>query len=196
MHFFKINYWLIFILAISLECVLFVGCSSTTQHSETTKTSSPSPAQPPVTATTPPLVSRFSQGTMDSAYASTAAGTKSVAPIIIGATLPSNSATNTLQTHGQIALSGGVEMYKNSQYTQAISKLQQAVDLSNGDNSTQISAYKYMSFSLCVTGKRTLCLQTFDKLLRLEPSFSLSPAEAGHPIWGAVFRQAKAAAIK
>lgn len=182
----RINNKLALILLISLICSLLSGCTTPVKNVEPEITAPPPPPPPP------PLVSRFPQEVINAAYASTAAGAKSTAPVVGGASSPGSSTTSS----GQIALTAGIEHYKNSQYTQAISKLQQAVDLSNGDYTTQVTAYKYMSFSMCVNGKRTPCRQSFDKLLRLDSNFELSPAEAGHPSWGPVFRQAKSAAIK
>jgi hypothetical protein len=189
----RINDKLAFILFFGLICSLLAGCTAPVKNVEPEITAAPPPPPPPPPL---PLVSRFPPEVIDAAYASTAASTKSTAPIVSSATAPGRPTTTSAQTSGQIALTAGIEHYKNSQYTQAISKLQQAVDLSNGDYTTQVTAYKYMSFSMCVNGKRTPCRQSFDKLLRLDSNFELSPAEAGHPSWGPVFRQAKAAAIK
>ena len=36
------------------------------------------------------------------------------------------------------------------------------------------------------------CHEEFRKALRLDPGLELGAAEAGHPIWGPVFRAAKA----
>jgi hypothetical protein len=41
-----------------------------------------------------------------------------------------------------------------------------------------------------------MCYESFRKALALKPDFELTPAEAGHPVWGPVFRSAKAKAGK
>ncbi len=50
------------------------------------------------------------------------------------------------------------------------------------------TARKFAAFSYCLIGKITLCRAEFQKLLDRNPAFQLSPAEAGHPSWGATFR--------
>lgn len=55
---------------------------------------------------------------------------------------------------------------------------------------------KYLAFSYCVNGNAMQCKKTFLDLLKLEPSFDLSSAERGHPLWGPVFQEAKAEAAK
>jgi tetratricopeptide (TPR) repeat protein len=109
---------------------------------------------------------------------------------------PANIPTTTVQSAGQIALSAGIELYNNGQYQMAIKKLQTIVDNTNEDFLTQTNAYKYISFSLCVLGRKAACRENFEKLLRLNPSFDLTQAEAGHPNWGPVFKQAKATVLK
>jgi tetratricopeptide (TPR) repeat protein len=109
--------------------------------------------------------------------------------VVINPTTPVPSA-------GQIVLSAGIELYNSGQYQQAIKKLQTIVDNTNEDFLTQTNAYKYTSFSLCVLGRKAPCRENFEKLLRLNPSFELTQAEAGHPIWGPVFKQAKMTVLK
>jgi hypothetical protein len=45
-----------------------------------------------------------------------------------------------------------------------------------------------------VTSRPGPCRETFDKALRLDPSFDLAPGEHGHPLWGPVFTKARQAA--
>ena len=46
---------------------------------------------------------------------------------------------------------------------------------------------------LCVSGHQLTCREEFAIALKLDPDFELDEAESGHPIWGPVFRSAKAA---
>ena len=59
------------------------------------------------------------------------------------------------------------------------------------DKNDKVSAYKYLAFIHCVSGREKLCYDSFKKALALNPDFELTPAEAGHPLWGPVFRSAK-----
>ena len=56
----------------------------------------------------------------------------------------------------------------------------------------RIKVHKQTAFSYCLLQKRALCSGEFTKILKLQPNFELSAAEAGHPSWGATFRKAQA----
>lgn len=91
----------------------------------------------------------------------------------------------------QSPLNEGIEFYNNGDYDGAIKQLAGAREIWNGDKATQLTALKYMAFSYCVTGRRTLCKRQFDKALKLDPAFDLAQGEKGHPLWGPVFDKAK-----
>lgn len=58
----------------------------------------------------------------------------------------------------------------------------------------RIKVHKQTAFAYCLINKRALCGSEFAKILKLQPGFELSAAEAGHPSWGATFRRTQAAA--
>jgi hypothetical protein len=87
----------------------------------------------------------------------------------------------------------GIRLYNDGDFEGAIRRLS-ARDLNNGPLATRLTAIKYTAFSYCVTGRPAQCRQSFDKALRLDPSFDLDPGEQGHPLWGPVFAKAKQAA--
>lgn len=87
----------------------------------------------------------------------------------------------------------GIRLYNDGDFDGAIKRLS-ARDLNNGPLATRLAAIKYTAFSYCVTSRPAQCRQSFDKALRLDPSFELDPGEQGHPLWGPVFEKAKQAA--
>lgn len=92
----------------------------------------------------------------------------------------------------QLALKEGVTLYNNGDYNGAIKRLNSANEIWSGSNKAiQLDAYKFMAFSYCVTARRFLCKQQFEKALKLDPDFQLTAGEKGHPLWGPVFEQAK-----
>lgn len=92
---------------------------------------------------------------------------------------------------GSEALKTGIDEYADGSYSAATKNLQSALDL--GLNAQeQAKAHKYLAFVGCVTGKTTVCREEFVKALDIDPAFELTPAEAGHPIWGPVFKSVKA----
>ena len=82
-------------------------------------------------------------------------------------------------------------LYKQGDYNAAIKRLQSAPNIWNDSHDVRIRGHKLLAFSYCVTNQRALCRQQFGRILDISPSFELSPAEAGHPIWGGEFKQAQ-----
>lgn len=87
----------------------------------------------------------------------------------------------------------GIRLYDDGDFEGAIKRLS-ARDVSTGPLATRVAALKYIAFSYCVTSRPAQCRQSFDKALRLDPSFDLAPGEQGHPLWGPVFVKARLAA--
>ncbi len=96
---------------------------------------------------------------------------------------------------GRQKLAEGVSLYEAGDFVGAIRTLN-APEIARSDAAAQIEANKYLAFSYCVTTRRTLCRRSFDRALALDSGFALKPAEAGHPLWGPVFVQARKAADK
>ncbi len=89
-------------------------------------------------------------------------------------------------------LSGGIASYENGSYKLAARQLQSALTLGLEMPAQQAEAHKYLAFMHCVAGRKTACRNEFRQALEVDPAFVLTPAEAGHPIWGPVFRNLKA----
>lgn len=86
----------------------------------------------------------------------------------------------------------GIRNYENGNYNAAAGFFQNALSedqLSVGD---QVTAHKFLAFIYCVSGEKLACRGAFKKVLALNPKFDLSAGEAGHPIWGPVFREVQA----
>lgn len=89
-------------------------------------------------------------------------------------------------------LSKGVENYEDGNYIASVEALNNVLQTKLADRDDKVSAYKYIAFIDCVSGREKMCYEAFRKALLLNPNFELTPAEAGHPVWGPVFRSAKA----
>jgi hypothetical protein len=92
--------------------------------------------------------------------------------------------------------SEGKELYERGDYRGAIRKLISARDAADDTPVVKQNSLKYLAFSYCVTSQKPLCKAQFSSLLKLSPSFELSRGEAGHPLWGPVFKEAKAGTAK
>lgn len=91
---------------------------------------------------------------------------------------------------GRSALSEGVRQYNDGQHLAAARSLQSALDLGLSDRE-RADAYKYLAFIHCAAGRTAPCREDFRRALSADPALELAPAEAGHPVWGPVFRAAK-----
>ncbi len=87
-------------------------------------------------------------------------------------------------------LQAGIEAYDNGRHRDA-SKLLRAALASGLATSEQVEAYKYLAFIECSANRRTPCREHFRRALALDPTLELQPAEAGHPVWGPIFRSLK-----
>lgn len=87
-------------------------------------------------------------------------------------------------------LQAGIEAYDNGQHRDA-SKLLRAALASGLATSEQVEVYKYLAFIECSNNRRTPCREHFRRALALDPTLELQPAEAGHPVWGPIFRALK-----
>jgi hypothetical protein len=86
----------------------------------------------------------------------------------------------------------GKELYEKGDYRGAIRKLSSARDAADELPTVKQNSLRYLAFSYCVTNQRPLCKTQFSSLLKITPTFELSRGEAGHPLWGPVFKEAKA----
>ncbi len=88
-------------------------------------------------------------------------------------------------------LASGIKSYEEGDYKSSQVALQGALNMGLTGKGDQTVAYKYLAFIDCVSGREKQCRDEFKKAMEIDPSFDLKPAEAGHPIWGPVFRSVK-----
>ena len=92
---------------------------------------------------------------------------------------------------GDPALAAGLKQYEEGEYAGSAKNLRAAIDrgLSNRD---LVSAYKHLAFIDCASNRERQCRDQFRQALTIDPAMELAPAEAGHPVWGPIFRSLKA----
>ena len=91
----------------------------------------------------------------------------------------------------QQELASAVASYENGNYKVATKQFERALALGLKMRQDQAKAHKYKAFMHCVGGRKRQCREEFRTALDLDPAFDLTPAEAGHPTWGPVFRDLK-----
>ena len=93
-------------------------------------------------------------------------------------------------TKGEPALAAGIRQYEEGKYAEAAESLNTGLyqGLASADRA---KAHKYLAFIHCVSARPAACREQFRRALAINPNLELSAAEAGHPIWGPVFRAVK-----
>lgn len=90
------------------------------------------------------------------------------------------------------ALASGLKSYENGDHAVAAKQLKSALDNGLTFKSDQVTAHKYLAFVHCVSDRKKQCRSAFAEAFEINPDFELSAAEAGHPLWGPVYREAQA----
>ena len=88
-------------------------------------------------------------------------------------------------------LSNGIKQYEDGNYSDSARLLQSSLEEGLSSKSDQVKAHKYLAFIHCVSGREAQCRNEFRAALKVDPSFELAANEAGHPIWGPVYRSVK-----
>lgn len=91
-------------------------------------------------------------------------------------------------------LTEALNIYAEGQFEDAIVKLAPLAEAPELTLTSQIKARKFMAFSHCALGRVRPCRQQFDLALEQDPTFQLTEAEKGHPVWGREFNNARNAA--
>jgi len=93
---------------------------------------------------------------------------------------------------GPGALSAGLKQYEEGEYAESAKNLQGAIELGI-EAKERANAHKHLAFIHCSSNRQQQCREEFRKALAVDPALELAPAEAGHPVWGPIFRSLKPA---
>jgi Tfp pilus assembly protein PilF len=87
------------------------------------------------------------------------------------------------------ALFEGIRAYDDGQYPQAEASLRKALASGLHSGRDQASAHKLLAFITCTSDRPRECEAAFRAARAADPGFVLSRSEAGHPLWGPVYRK-------
>jgi len=87
------------------------------------------------------------------------------------------------------ALLDGLKAYDDAQYDSAERLFRQALALGLASVKDRAEAHKRLAFIHCAAGRLDPCQAEFRAARREDPAFALDRAEAGHPVWGPVYRR-------
>jgi Tfp pilus assembly protein PilF len=114
-----------------------------------------------------------------------------LAAILLSACSEILTRTNSFQPSDK-QLASGIKSYEDGDYQTALATLTNAQEMGLKGKRDQLLAHKYLAFIHCVSGREKRCRDEFREALEIDAAFDLKPEEAGHPIWGPVFRSEKA----
>ena len=87
------------------------------------------------------------------------------------------------------ALLDGLKAYDDAQYDSSERLFRQALALGLASAKDRAEAHKRLAFIHCAAGRLDPCEAEFRAARRQDPTFALDRAEAGHPVWGPVYRR-------
>ena len=97
--------------------------------------------------------------------------------------------TDLMERPAERALLDGLRAYEDGQYAQAEAALRQALAGGLRSGRDQASAHKLLAFITCTSERLAECEAAFRAARAADPAFQLSRPEAGHPVWGPVYRK-------
>lgn len=87
------------------------------------------------------------------------------------------------------ALLDGLKAYDDARYEAAGQAFRNALAQGLASPRDRAEAHKRLAFVDCAAGRLAECEQQFREARLADPAFVLDRAEAGHPIWGPVYRK-------
>jgi len=87
------------------------------------------------------------------------------------------------------ALLAGLRAYDDAQYPTAEKQLQTALHAGLVSPRDRAAAHKHLAFIFCTSNRASECEAEFRAARAADPAFALSKSEAGHPLWGPVYRR-------
>ncbi len=87
------------------------------------------------------------------------------------------------------SLLDGLKAYDDAQYDVAQSRFRQALALGLASPRDRAEAHKRLAFVACAANRIADCETEFREARGADPAFILDRTEAGHPVWGPVYRK-------
>lgn len=87
------------------------------------------------------------------------------------------------------ALLNGIRLYEDARYADSEAQLKNALAAGLVSAKDRAAAHKHLAFIYCTSERVPLCEDSFRAARAADPAFALSRSEAGHPMWGPVYRR-------
>jgi hypothetical protein len=87
------------------------------------------------------------------------------------------------------ALLAGLKAYDDAQYDPADKLFREALAAGLASPRDRAEAHKRLAFIQCAAGRVGDCESEFKLARQADPKFALDKSEAGHPVWGPVYKK-------
>ncbi len=101
---------------------------------------------------------------------------------------PPTGLAEVMQRPAESALLDGIRAYDDGQYAQAEKALRRALAEGLQSPRDRATAHKLLAFISCTSERLADCDTQFREARAADANFALSRSEAGHPVWGPVYR--------
>lgn len=105
------------------------------------------------------------------------------------AAAPEGGLSEVMQRPAERALLAGLRAYEDGQYADAERELGKALATGLVSAKDRASAHKHLAFVYCTSQRVKPCEGAFRAARTADAGFALTRAEAGHPLWGPVYKR-------
>lgn len=102
---------------------------------------------------------------------------------------PPTGLAELLERPAERALLDGMRAYDDGQYAAAETLLRKALAAGLRTGRDRAGAHKLLAFIACTSERIADCEAAFRAARAADPGFALERAEAGHPVWGPVYKR-------
>ena len=103
---------------------------------------------------------------------------------------PAAGLADLMERPAERSLFEGIRAYDDGNYGQAEGALRKALGQGLQSGRDQATAHKLLAFITCTSDRVHECENAFRAARAADPSFALNRSEAGHPVWGPVYKRA------
>ncbi len=101
---------------------------------------------------------------------------------------PPTGLAEVMERPAERALLDGIRAYDDAQYAQAEKALRLALAEGLPSARDRATAHKLLAFISCTSERLADCQAQFREARAADAAFALSRSEAGHPVWGPVYK--------
>jgi hypothetical protein len=102
---------------------------------------------------------------------------------------PSAGLADLMERPAERSLFDGIRAYDDGDYPKAEAALRRALAEGLKSSRDQATAHKLLAFITCTSDRVPACEDAFRAARGADPAFALSRSEAGHPLWGPVYKR-------